>query len=405
MISAVYHTKKPMKKRFLSAAVAALMTVMSFSAASYAEGEEEDKIYLSLNGEYIESDADPFILDDRTMVPVRVISESLGYDVEWNGEERSVNISADDKKLKLFIDDTKIIEDGEEGETDVAPTISQDRTFVPVRIIAESFGCMVDWQYGTVEITKLKDVVVTNGEEFLNSIDNYTRIHISGEDFNLSKVENVDNEYVYEQEVFDGTEFIIDGVSNLEIVTDNEGDTLICVEPRYANVLNLYNCDNVTIEGITMGHTIEQGYCTGGVINLYGSSNISIYSCDLYGCGTYGVISDYSENIYVYNTEIRDCSYGCVDMVRSDVIAFEYCSFHDCVGFNMFGFANCSNVGVFDSEIHHNVSEYESNLVEADMATDVIFSGCKMYKNEFNTLCDPEADVMFLYCDIDSAVG
>jgi len=72
-----------------------LMTVLAVSTLFYlpqaADAGEKIKIYI--NGRIIATDTDPVIINDRTMVPIRVISESLGMDVNWDGTSRSVYIT------------------------------------------------------------------------------------------------------------------------------------------------------------------------------------------------------------------------------------------------------------------------------------------------------------------------
>ncbi|MGM9551432.1 MAG: glycoside hydrolase family 88 protein [Clostridia bacterium] len=103
------------------------------------------------------SDVVPVIKNDRTLVPVRVISEGLGAKVEWNGETSTVTITTGDtvvamtigSKVLKVIDilekdgDTPISVMGREIALDAAPEIINDRTFVPLRAIAEALGKIV----------------------------------------------------------------------------------------------------------------------------------------------------------------------------------------------------------------------------------------------------------------------
>lgn len=96
----------------------------------------------------------PIIKNGRTLVPVRVISEGFGADVEWNGETKTVKITKGDKVIAMTIgspilknidilerdDDTPTSVIGREITLDAAPEIINDRTFVPLRAIAEALG-------------------------------------------------------------------------------------------------------------------------------------------------------------------------------------------------------------------------------------------------------------------------
>ncbi len=111
-------------------------------------------IYLKLNGIHISSDVSPYIENDRTMVPIRVISESLGAKVDWIGDTKTVVIVNGDTKIELKIDSKSANVNGEEISLDAPSVIQQSRTFMPVKFVSEQLGWKVRWnqEYYTVEI-------------------------------------------------------------------------------------------------------------------------------------------------------------------------------------------------------------------------------------------------------------
>ena len=133
-------------------------------------------------------------------------------------------------------------------------------------------------------------------------------------------------------ERFDGRQLDLVGVRNLTI-RGGKGCKLV-VEPRYANVLNFYNCNNIRIERLTIGHT-DEGYCEGGVIYAENSENISIANCDLYGCGTYGLEARDCRKISMIRTVIHDCSYGIMQIIGSHDCTFTDCDFVRCREFDL----------------------------------------------------------------------
>ncbi len=107
-------------------------------------------IRIWMKGNLIKSDVNPYIYQERTMVPLRVISENLGKEVTWDGDKRSVKIK-DEKGNEFsiliggkFMDDISANVD-RKIELDAPALIKDDRTFVPLRAIAEAFGEKVDW--------------------------------------------------------------------------------------------------------------------------------------------------------------------------------------------------------------------------------------------------------------------
>lgn len=92
-------------------------------------------------------DAQPYINNvGRTMVPVRFISEQLGYNVAWDGVKRMVTIDNGQKKIKLTVGAHQAIVEGKAVYLDAPVTISQSRTYVPIRFITEGFDQAVTWK-------------------------------------------------------------------------------------------------------------------------------------------------------------------------------------------------------------------------------------------------------------------
>ncbi|MCL2838872.1 MAG: stalk domain-containing protein [Oscillospiraceae bacterium] len=97
-------------------------------------------------------DAEPIILYDTTFVPFRAIFEALGADVEWHDYTRTVAATLDGMTIELTIDNLIAIVNGEGVLLDSWAFIDNNRTFVPLRFIAENFGFYVEWDEYTNSI-------------------------------------------------------------------------------------------------------------------------------------------------------------------------------------------------------------------------------------------------------------
>ena len=106
---------------------------------------------IDVNGKTITNDAAPIIRNDRTLIPIRFITESLGGKVDWNGVTKEVTLTIDGKEIKMTIGKTL-------EKYGVAPIIIDGRTFVPVRFVADELGAAVAWDDATktVTITKIE---------------------------------------------------------------------------------------------------------------------------------------------------------------------------------------------------------------------------------------------------------
>lgn len=87
----------------------------------------------------------PKIINDRTMLSARAFYEKIGAKVEWNGKDRTVTVSKDNDKIVLKIDSNKALVNGKEVKLDSPATIINDKTYIPVRFVSEAFGYKVKY--------------------------------------------------------------------------------------------------------------------------------------------------------------------------------------------------------------------------------------------------------------------
>ena len=92
------------------------------------------------------NDVAPVIRNDRTLVPIRAITEALGGQVAWNEAAKEVTLTVNGKEIKMTIG--KALE-----KYGVAPVIIGGRTFVPVRFVADELGAVTTWDDATKTVT------------------------------------------------------------------------------------------------------------------------------------------------------------------------------------------------------------------------------------------------------------
>lgn len=108
------------------------------------------------NNEKIYFDQIPVIENGRTLVPLRAIFETFGAEVTWDGATSTVTAVKDGTEVKLTIDNPTAYKNGEAIELDVPAKIINGRTLVPVRFVSDCFDVLVNWD-GTmmrVDLTK-----------------------------------------------------------------------------------------------------------------------------------------------------------------------------------------------------------------------------------------------------------
>ncbi len=139
-----------MKKMLLLLAAMLFVCTVFTVPPAYAVGEREVRVIVNKKIVDFSGDVKPFINEDnRTMVPVRFVSNELGASVEWDGDTQKVTIKLAGKNIELIIGDNFALVNGERREFDTAAVIVEwegiGRTMVPVRFISQTFGAGVDW--------------------------------------------------------------------------------------------------------------------------------------------------------------------------------------------------------------------------------------------------------------------
>jgi hypothetical protein len=120
---------------------------------------------ISVNNETIES-MSTYLVDGSTLVPLRLISEGLGAEVNWDGENNTVTVKDADTTIVLKIGSKTAEVNGEIVEMIAAPELRDGNAVVPVRFISENLNADVSWEQETMK------VAITNKVQQLAKIDN-----------------------------------------------------------------------------------------------------------------------------------------------------------------------------------------------------------------------------------------
>lgn len=190
---------------------------------------------------------------------------------------------------------------------------------------------------GMPKVEKSEDgkVHVTNVDEFLAAIAPGTTIYLEPGEYNLAQATGysaLGSAYCHWQSTYDGYELVIRGVNDLTIEAADPEAVSIVTEPRYANVLRFVNLNNLCLKNIKVGHTLEPGACSGGVLMLEYVNDSSIENCKLYGCGTVGIEALSCSGLNVADTEIYECSSGGAWFYRCTNVRMDGCDIHDIEG-------------------------------------------------------------------------
>jgi len=156
--------EKTVLRKLIVVALAALLIVSGSSVVTAHVDPTAKLIFLPIgqrtvlvNGQPKSTDAPANIIQDRTMVPARFISETIGATVGWDPSDRRVTITQGTRKVEIWIGKTEARVNGASRKLDVAPVIQNDRTMVPLRFVSENLGLDVGWD------EKARGIYILNG--------------------------------------------------------------------------------------------------------------------------------------------------------------------------------------------------------------------------------------------------
>ena len=144
-----------------------MMSMCTFASA------EESKVTVTLDDiEVTFPDAQPFVdVRSRTLVPIRFVSEAMGAKVDWENDTRTVVIQKDNDNIRYTIGQPIAYLNGEMLTFGSYGILKENRTFVPLRFIAEMLSCDVDWNDST------KTVVIKSAGEAIKFPEPKITVH------------------------------------------------------------------------------------------------------------------------------------------------------------------------------------------------------------------------------------
>ena len=132
-------------KKFISIILSVICVVTILSGISVLADNSGVKVYLDEN-EVVFPDAQPFIdARERTLVPIRFVSEALGAKVDWDNDTKTVLIEKDNDKIRYTINEFRAYLNDKVVSFDSFGILKENRTFVPLRFISEMLMCDVNW--------------------------------------------------------------------------------------------------------------------------------------------------------------------------------------------------------------------------------------------------------------------
>lgn len=236
--------------------------IITFGHPSYLDTNYP--ISVIVNHDILVFDVNPTVIEGRTVVPVGVIFNALGFEVDWDESTRTVTGSNKSVIIKLQLDQTRATVNGKPVVLDVPATVISGRTMVPVKFVAEATGALVEWNNNTRTIT----INSMTAYDVNSEMTDYRPITVDGGDLSGDREANVvvdigfgDRKYYsYTNEYGQ-----VIKVTAEEIIPQDES-----IEPILSN--GRYYADEANVPGVE-SPTLDKGHIIadslGGVSNAY----------------------------------------------------------------------------------------------------------------------------------------
>ncbi len=250
---------------------------------------------------------------------------------------------------------------------------------------------------------KIVNITVGTAQEFVNAIGSNKRIILKPGVYNLSDINQINNSdnSVSWVTVEDGKELNIKGIHNLTIEGMDSGKVEIKVSPRYANIVNFTNVNNITIKNIVAGHTPSPYECNAGVLKFTASNDISIINSELYGCGSIGLNLYSVKNLEVSNSTIDHCSLRAVQISNSEAIKFTESKLVNHEAFSNIIMVNSSKNIVFEKCEMTNNNNFGWSYIEALDKSNILLDKCVIKNNSEAVNSDMKFDKTYFFNTLD----
>ena len=106
---------------------------------------DKSQIYVKFDGIYLGFETPPIIENGSTLVPMRFLFEQMGADVEWNGETQTATATLDNTEITFSINNINAEVNNILTTMDVPARLVNGKTIVPLRFLSENMGYTVDW--------------------------------------------------------------------------------------------------------------------------------------------------------------------------------------------------------------------------------------------------------------------
>lgn len=256
-----------------------------------------------------------------------------------------------------------------------------------------------------------EEITVRNGAEFIAAIGSNRTLLLDADEIDLTLAGGMPGgtAFVSGQPVHDGHQMTIHDVENLQIRPKGEGVAHLYVSPRYAFTVDFFQCRNIGMSRLRLGHQPERGRCAGGVLRGRNVSKLMATDCVLYGCGTQGFELYDCEQVIIDRCTVEECTSGLSAFQNCTGVAIRQSRFRANETTGVLAFENCRNVEVRETGFEDNTRKTynfgPSAMIDARRSQEIWFYACWARGNVYDTVETTPGSVQFVNCRWDDFKG
>jgi copper amine oxidase-like protein len=274
-----------MKKKIL---ILVLILTLAITSSAFAVDVKINEVDVQYNND----SGFPFIdKQGRTQVPLRATMESFGATVEWDQASLTATVEKDGISVKVPIGKSIIYIDGVEVANDTVAQIKENRTYLPVRVVLESFGYTVSWENNNVVATiaeesvlkseLAKKIIEETSNKIIHAISNKDSelisefVHpVKGVRFTPYTYVSIENDIVFNQEEINN--FFNDQAVYTWGSYDGKGDNILLTSNQYYDKF-IYTADFINAEVIGYNEVLSRGNMTENQFEVYKNAIVVEY--------------------------------------------------------------------------------------------------------------------------------
>ncbi|OWR28766.1 hypothetical protein CDO73_17875 [Saccharibacillus sp. O23] len=140
-------------RQSVTALLAAILLLSAWSGWGTSRASAASVISIYLDGQQIRGDADPYVVASTTLVPMRLVSENLGAQINWSQADKVVTINQGGTLLSIPLGSMTAYVNGNAVDLQAPVTSLNGRIMVPLRFVGQGLGLTVEWNQAAQTIT------------------------------------------------------------------------------------------------------------------------------------------------------------------------------------------------------------------------------------------------------------